>query len=84
VLAARPDEHILMPLGAIAMELMAGLYWDIGEGKYPARCRRTYDARECLFTAQADALFKGKADVDCASTPGLLLTRTRHLGQFSL
>jgi acetylornithine deacetylase/succinyl-diaminopimelate desuccinylase-like protein len=32
-----PDEHILMPLARSAMELMAGLYWDIGEGKYPAK-----------------------------------------------
>ncbi len=28
-----PDEHILMPLSRNAIELMAGLYWDIGEGK---------------------------------------------------
>lgn len=28
-----PDEHILMPLSRSAIQLMAGLYWDIGEGK---------------------------------------------------
>jgi len=28
-----PDEHILMPLSRNAIGLMAGLYWDIGEGK---------------------------------------------------
>lgn len=28
-----PDEHILMPLSRSAIGLMAGLYWDIGEGK---------------------------------------------------
>ncbi len=28
-----PDEHILMPLSRSAAQLMAGLYWDIGEGK---------------------------------------------------
>lgn len=27
-----PDEHILMPLSRSAIEVMAGLYWDIGEG----------------------------------------------------
>lgn len=33
-----PDEHILMPLSRSAIQLMAGLYWDIGEGKgLPAR-----------------------------------------------
>jgi acetylornithine deacetylase/succinyl-diaminopimelate desuccinylase-like protein len=32
-----PDEHILMPLARSAIELMAGLYWDIGEGNSPAR-----------------------------------------------
>ncbi len=33
-----PDEHILMGLSTSAAELMAGLYWDIGEGKgVPAR-----------------------------------------------
>ena len=32
-----PDEHILMPLTRSAAELMAGLYWDIGEGKAPVR-----------------------------------------------
>jgi acetylornithine deacetylase/succinyl-diaminopimelate desuccinylase-like protein len=30
-----PDEHILMPLSRSAIEVMAGLYWDIGEGKTP-------------------------------------------------
>lgn len=28
-----PDEHILMPLSRSAIQLMAGLYWDIGESK---------------------------------------------------
>jgi acetylornithine deacetylase/succinyl-diaminopimelate desuccinylase-like protein len=32
-----PDEHILMPLARSAIELMAGLYWDIGEGNCPAK-----------------------------------------------
>jgi acetylornithine deacetylase/succinyl-diaminopimelate desuccinylase-like protein len=27
-----PDEHILMPLTRSALQLMAGLYWDVGEG----------------------------------------------------
>ena len=31
-----PDEHILMPLTRSAIALMAGLYWDIGEGNAPA------------------------------------------------
>jgi acetylornithine deacetylase/succinyl-diaminopimelate desuccinylase-like protein len=30
-----PDEHILLPLARSAVQLMAGLYWDIGEGKAP-------------------------------------------------
>ena len=30
-----PDEHILMPLSRSALELMAGLYWDLGEGGTP-------------------------------------------------
>jgi acetylornithine deacetylase/succinyl-diaminopimelate desuccinylase-like protein len=30
-----PDEHILMPLTRSAIALMAGLYWDIGEGNAP-------------------------------------------------
>jgi len=30
-----PDEHILMPVVRSAIALMAGLYWDIGEGKTP-------------------------------------------------
>jgi acetylornithine deacetylase/succinyl-diaminopimelate desuccinylase-like protein len=32
-----PDEHVLMPLCRSAAELMAGLYWDIGDGRTPAR-----------------------------------------------
>jgi len=32
-----PDEHILMPLARSALQLMTGLYWDIGEGKMPRR-----------------------------------------------
>jgi acetylornithine deacetylase/succinyl-diaminopimelate desuccinylase-like protein len=32
-----PDEHILMPLARNALQLMAGLYWDIGEGGTPPR-----------------------------------------------
>jgi hypothetical protein len=32
-----PDEHILVPLTRSALELMAGLYWDLGEGRTPAR-----------------------------------------------
>jgi acetylornithine deacetylase/succinyl-diaminopimelate desuccinylase-like protein len=32
-----PDEHLLLPLARSAIELMAGVYWDIGEGKAPAR-----------------------------------------------
>jgi hypothetical protein len=27
-----PDEHVLMPVVRSALELMAGVYWDIGEG----------------------------------------------------
>ena len=30
-----PDEHILMPLSREALALMAGLYWDLGEGGTP-------------------------------------------------
>ena len=30
-----PDEHILMPLSREALALMAGLYWDLGEGDTP-------------------------------------------------
>jgi acetylornithine deacetylase/succinyl-diaminopimelate desuccinylase-like protein len=32
-----PDEHILMPVSRNALEIMAGLYWDLGEEKTPAR-----------------------------------------------
>ncbi len=32
-----PDEHLLMPLSRSALELMAGLYWDLGEGGTPGR-----------------------------------------------
>ena len=32
-----PDEHILLPLARSALQLMAGLYWDIGEGSTPAQ-----------------------------------------------
>jgi acetylornithine deacetylase/succinyl-diaminopimelate desuccinylase-like protein len=32
-----PDEHILMSLSRSALELMAGLYWDLGEGGTPGR-----------------------------------------------
>ncbi len=31
-----PDEHVLMSITRSAAALMAGLYWDIGEGKAPA------------------------------------------------
>ena len=31
-----PDEHILIPVTRSAAALMAGLYWDIGDGKAPA------------------------------------------------
>ncbi len=31
-----PDEHILLPLSQSALEVMAGLYWDLGEGSTPA------------------------------------------------
>lgn len=30
-----PDEHILVPLTRSALEVMAGLYWDLGEGGTP-------------------------------------------------
>ena len=30
-----PDEHILMPVARSALQLMAGLYWDLGEGSTP-------------------------------------------------
>ncbi|MCL4768496.1 MAG: M20 family metallopeptidase [Hyphomicrobiaceae bacterium] len=32
-----PDEHILMSVSRSALELMAGLYWDLGESGTPAR-----------------------------------------------
>jgi acetylornithine deacetylase/succinyl-diaminopimelate desuccinylase-like protein len=32
-----PDEHILMPLTRNALQVMAGLYWDIGEGGAPKK-----------------------------------------------
>jgi acetylornithine deacetylase/succinyl-diaminopimelate desuccinylase-like protein len=35
-----PDEHILMPLARSAIELMAGLYWDIGAGGTPGTASR--------------------------------------------
>jgi len=31
-----PDEHVLKPLSRDALRLMAGLFWDIGEGDTPA------------------------------------------------
>ena len=31
-----PDEHILLPVAKSALRLMAGLYWDLGEGTAPA------------------------------------------------
>ena len=31
-----PDEHVLKPLSRDALRLMAGLFWDIGEGNTPA------------------------------------------------
>jgi acetylornithine deacetylase/succinyl-diaminopimelate desuccinylase-like protein len=31
-----PDEHILMPVSESALAIMAGLYWDLGEGGTPA------------------------------------------------
>ncbi len=31
-----PDEHILVPVAKSALRLMAGLYWDLGEGETPA------------------------------------------------
>jgi acetylornithine deacetylase/succinyl-diaminopimelate desuccinylase-like protein len=34
-----PDEHILLPLTRSAIALMAGLYWDIGEGGAPGAAR---------------------------------------------
>ncbi len=30
-----PDEHVLLPVARSAMEVMAGLYWDFGEGGLP-------------------------------------------------
>jgi acetylornithine deacetylase/succinyl-diaminopimelate desuccinylase-like protein len=32
-----PDEHALLSLSRSAIELMAGVYWDIGEGNTPAK-----------------------------------------------
>ena len=32
-----PDEHALLSLSRSAIELMAGIYWDIGEGNTPAK-----------------------------------------------
>jgi acetylornithine deacetylase/succinyl-diaminopimelate desuccinylase-like protein len=39
-----PDEHLLAPLARQALELMAGLFWDLGEGPpAPGRDRRAAD-----------------------------------------
>ena len=35
-----PNEHILLPVARSAIALMAGLYWDIGEGKVPGKVVR--------------------------------------------
>ena len=35
-----PDEHLLLPLARDALRLMAGLYWDIGDGRTPPRRAR--------------------------------------------
>jgi hypothetical protein len=32
-----PDEHVLKPVCRDALRLMAGLFWDIGEGGTPTR-----------------------------------------------
>jgi acetylornithine deacetylase/succinyl-diaminopimelate desuccinylase-like protein len=32
-----PDEHILVPLTRSALEVMAGVYWDLGEGGTPKK-----------------------------------------------
>jgi acetylornithine deacetylase/succinyl-diaminopimelate desuccinylase-like protein len=34
-----PDEHVLLPVARSALAVMAGLYWDIGEGKAPSKAR---------------------------------------------
>lgn len=31
-----PDEHVLLPVCRSALSIMAGLYWDLGEGSTPA------------------------------------------------
>ena len=31
-----PDEHLLAPLARQALQLMAGLFWDLGESPPPA------------------------------------------------
>ncbi len=31
-----PDEHVLLPVCESALDIMAGLYWDLGEGGTPA------------------------------------------------
>jgi acetylornithine deacetylase/succinyl-diaminopimelate desuccinylase-like protein len=31
-----PDEHVLLPVARSAMQIMAGLYWDVGQGPVPA------------------------------------------------
>ena len=35
-----PDEHILLPLTRGALRLMTDLYWDIGDGRTPAKKRQ--------------------------------------------
>jgi hypothetical protein len=32
-----PDEHLLAPVAREALGLMAGLWWDLGDGRTPAR-----------------------------------------------
>ena len=35
-----PNEHMLAPVAREALRMMAGLYWDLGEGELPGRARR--------------------------------------------
>jgi acetylornithine deacetylase/succinyl-diaminopimelate desuccinylase-like protein len=39
-----PDEHLLAPLARQALQLMAGLFWDLGDSPPPAQPRRAASA----------------------------------------
>jgi hypothetical protein len=74
-----PDEHLLLPVAREALQLMAGLFWDLGEPRMRPSVRTLAAAAALACATAAHAQAPGAVDSLCRSADACLAQMNAQL-----